>query len=389
MLAIIAFVIILGLLVLVHELGHFITARKCGVTCDEFGFGFPPRFLGVQRKVGGGWRWVWGARELTEADTKHGTVYSLNWIPLGGFVKIKGESGGDGHDKTSFVGRPVWQRALILVAGVVMNMVLAVVLLIIAFAIGVPQMSEDAAPAGTISSPRFIQVMSVNSKSPADRSDVKPGDVIMSIDGNVFGTVPEIQKYVGDKNSQVLYYQFRRGQDLITKGITPQALTGTSTAGIGIGIGEGSIVKYPWYLAIIYGIKSAGILLISVLLGFWDLLSGLFRGKMVEGGVAGPVGIASLTGQMATLGWAYLINFTAMLSVNLAVINILPIPALDGGRLLFLLIEKLRGKPIKETTEAMIHNSFFILLMLLIAAVTWGDISRLGCLTCRISSWFN
>jgi len=92
---------------------------------------------------------------------------------------------------------------------------------------------------------------------------------------------------------------------------------------------------------------------------------------------------------MATLGWAYLINFTAMLSVNLAVINILPIPALDGGRLLFLLIEKLRGKPIKETTEAMIHNSFFILLMLLIAAVTWGDISRLGCLTCRISSWFN
>ncbi|MFH1583116.1 MAG: site-2 protease family protein, partial [Candidatus Falkowbacteria bacterium] len=328
-------------------------ARKFGVRAEEFGFGFPPRAFGVYKNHQGQWKFIWGAKEVKDCP---GTVYSINWLPLGGFVKIKGENGpsadsgqDDGHD--SFAGRPIWQRAFMLSAGVVMNVILAAVLIIGGFMIGLPQALDGQLDARAHISDRKIQIVQVMEQTPAEVAGLQIGDTILNINGNNFSNFESLQKFVADNVGNQLDYRIQRGQDYYNLMIMPQVLTETGLGGIGIGITETGIVSYPWYLAVLEGVKTTLFLTWAIIMAFYELIKGLILGAGVTADLSGPVGIATLTGQVARLGFVYLLQFTALLSINLAVINFFPFPALDGGRVLFLIIEKIKRSPVKSEVE--------------------------------------
>lgn len=352
----VVFVFILGLLVFVHELGHFVAARKNGVKVEEFGFGFPPRMVGVKR-----------------GDT----IYSLNWIPLGGFVKIKGETGENKEDEDSFAHKKIWRRATILAAGVFMNFVLAAVLLSIGFIIGLPQVVDGEGGYARVRDAK-VQVVQVLVGTPAKEAGLETGDTIMSIDGQIISDVGQMQDYVSEKAGVPVKIVFLHGTEQIEKEITPVVLSETGHGGIGVGLLKSGIVSYPWYLAFWKGaaatVSSTG----EIAVAFYELIKNLIVTQKVSVDLSGPVGIAVLTGQVARMGFVYLLQFTALLSVNLAVINFLPFPALDGGRIVFLIIEKIRRKPVSQKIENLVHNIGFALLMILILLVTYRDIARFG-----------
>lgn len=378
LLTIITFIIILSILVFAHEVGHFMMARRFGVRAEEFGFGFPPRAFGVYKNEQGLRKIVWSAKEVKDCP---GTVYSINWLPLGGFVKIKGENGpsassGLAEDNDSFAGRPIWQRAFMLSAGVVMNIILAAILITVGFMIGLPQALDGQVDARARVREKKIQIVQVMKNTPAEAAGLALGDVILSIDNQSFANYQELQNYVASNVGRKLSYKIERGRDLIGLEAVPELMSETGKGGIGIAISETGLVSYPWYLAVWQGIKTTLILIWAIIAAFYELIKGLILGQGVTADLAGPVGIAALTGQVARLGFVYLLQFTALLSINLAVINFLPFPALDGGRVLFLIIEKIKRSPVKKEVEAAIHNIGFALLMLLVLLVTFRDVSR-------------
>lgn len=381
LLTIIIFILVLSVLVFVHELGHFYVAKKFKVGVEEFGLGFPPRIFGWQiwkesEKSAKKWRLIKNNKEITEEDQKFGTVYSLNWLPLGGFVKIKGmENGEEREDKDSFVSHPVWQRFLILSAGVFMNVVLAMILIIIGFMIGMPQTIGDLGSQAQVSN-RKIQIVQVFKDSPAAKAELKIGDVIISINNQQFANYSSLQNYVAEHAGQKLNYQIKRGKAEIVSQIIPEIRQETGKGGVGVAISETGLVKYPWHIAIWQGIKTTFILTWAILVAFYELFKGLIFGHGLSAEMAGPVGIATLTGEVARMGFVYLMQFTALLSINLAILNFLPFPALDGGRVLFLIIEKFKGSPVKQELENIIHSIGFALLMLLVLVVTYKDIAR-------------
>lgn len=366
----IIFILILSLLVFVHELGHFWTARKLGVKSEEFGFGFPPRLWGVYKSTDGKKKQVWGGKDVTDATD---TIYSVNWIPLGGFVKIKGENG-ENNDPDSFASKPIWQRFAILSAGVTMNVLLTAVLLSIGFIIGLPQViNEDIPKTANIQNER-IQITQVLKDTPAAQAGLKMGDIIASINENKFEQISKMQSFVAENTNNELSYAIQRGDETLIYSIAPLILEETKKGGIGVSVATTGLISFPWYEAIWRGFLSAILMVAAIVIAFFDLFKNLFIGAGVSSDVAGPIGIANLTGDMAKLGFIYLLQFTALLSANLAVVNFLPIPALDGGRVLFLLIEKLKGSPIKQELEAKLHYIGFALLMLLVVVVTVKDI---------------
>lgn len=363
----IIFLIVLSVLVFVHELGHFLTARMFGVKSEEFGFGFPPRILGVYKDNNKHWRLAYGKKEIIDASD---TIYSINAIPLGGFVKIKGEDDNGLKDKDSFASHPIWQRALILVAGVFMNIVLAAILLSFGFMVGVPQANDDI--------PGRVQISQVVSGSAAEKAGIKPYDIITRIDGQEVVEVEKTQQLIADASAnQALTFKILRGQTEEEFKITPEFSQETQRPMIGVALMKTSIVKYPWYQAIWQGIKMTGIALLAIVLAFYDLFANIFSGHGVGADIGGPIQIAKMTGDVARVGLSYVIQFTALLSLNLAVLNVIPFPALDGGRLLFLLIEKIKGRPVKPAVEAIFHQVGFFLLLVLITLVTYKDILRI------------
>lgn len=379
MTTILIFVLVLSILVFVHELGHFWTARRLGVKAEEFGFGFPPRALGFFRDKKGKWHFLKGKKDpqtLPEEDRPMGTVYSLNWLPLGGFVKIKGENGEGKQDSDSFAAKSLWRRSLILAAGVVMNIVLAAVLLSVGYIIGLPQSLDNVRPSAQVSEVK-VMIMEVAPDSPAAKANLQAGDVISMVEGVKIHSNEELQTSVAERsNQETEFLVISNGEEKILK-ILPEFSEELDRAVIGISIYASGTVKYPFLVAIWEGIKLTGWMFWMIILAFYGLLRDLLMGIGVSGQVAGPVGIATLTGQVASLGFVYLLQFMALLSLNLALVNILPFPALDGGRLLFLLIEKFKGKPIRQSVEAWIHTIGFWLLILLIVIVTYKDIVRL------------
>lgn len=353
-LTLIVFILILGLLVFVHELGHFVAARKNGVKVEEFGFGFPPRIFGIK---------------------KGETIYSLNWIPLGGFVKIKGEGGEDREDEDSFSNKKIWRRAVILAAGVLMNFVLAAVLLSIGFMIGLPQVINGENGNARIRDVK-VQVVQVLEGTPAAEAGLLPGDAVLEIDGQKIEDVEAMQEYLGGKIDAPVKFVLERDGQKIDKEISPVFLVETGRGGIGVGLLKSGIVSYRWYLAIWKGAESAVLFTGEVAVAFYELIKNLVVTQKVSVDLSGPVGIAVLTGQVARMGIIYLLQFTALLSINLAVINFLPFPALDGGRILFLIIEKIRRKPVSQKIENLVHNIGFALLMLLVVLVTYRDVVK-------------
>lgn len=376
MASIIFFVLVLAVLVISHEFGHFIAAKKTGMKVHEFGFGFPPRLFGLQfKKVGAKkWRLVKGNRDLNESDEEYGTVYSLNWLPLGGFVKIKGENGEGKEDPESFAAKKPWQKAVVLSAGVIMNVLLAMILLIGGYIIGLPQTIDSISDVSNIKD-RRIEILQALPGKPAAAAGIKAGDVILQVGTLQNPRLKELQEYVNEHKNEELLVKIKREKEVFEKNIKPAIYADTGRGGLGVAIAEIGTVRYPFFAAIWEGVKATGWYLKEIFVAFYLLIKGAFAGHGVGEAVSGPVGVAVMTGRVARMGVIYLIQFMAMLSLNLAVFNILPIPALDGGRLLFVLISKLRRKEVSQKLEGMFHMVGFALLMLLVVVVTVRDIN--------------
>lgn len=355
---ILIFLLVLSLLVFVHELGHFLVAKKSGMKVEEFGFGFPPRAFGMKRGE---------------------TTYSLNWIPLGGFVKIKGESGDYRFDPDSFASKPIWKRFAVLIAGVAMNMVLAVMLLSIGFMIGMPSVIDGNTSDSARISAEEITIMSVLEGSPAAEAGVITGDAIASIDGRVFKSDEAVRTYLADNASSGVELMVQhRDESYDTFHVTSSFLEEANVVGIGIGLAHTGMVALPAHLAFVQGVSATAQFTEEIFGAFYGLVKDLVVAQEVNVELSGPVGIAVITGEVAQLGIVPLLQFAAVLSINLAILNIMPFPALDGGRILFLLIEAVRRKPVDERIEALVHNAGFAALMLLVLLVTYRDIVTFG-----------
>lgn len=375
-LTIIIFVIVLGLLVFVHELGHFLVAKKSGMQVDEFGFGFPPRVIGVYRTNNKGAQFVFGSKTPPDAQ---GTIYSLNLIPLGGFVKIVGENNDAPNNPNSFGKKPFWMRLCTLLAGVVMNAVLAWVLISIGLAVGIPTVIDEqnvtALPQGATLSAPLLTILDVREQSPASKAGILVGDKILAIDRTPVDSKPvqeqivSVQNYIKERKGQNFEFLVSRSGETETLVVTSNANPGPGEGPTGVSLGMVGNLRYPWYRAPLTGLRVASEQLYAVVGGLAKLVSG----GVSLNQVGGPVKIAQLTGEASRLGIIYLLQFAAFLSLNLAVLNSLPIPALDGGRVLFLIIEKIRRKPNNPNIEQAVNAFGFLALLLLMLIVTIND----------------
>ncbi|MCK4539890.1 site-2 protease family protein [Candidatus Parcubacteria bacterium] len=371
-LTIIVFLIVLSLLVFVHEMGHFWVARRFGLRPKEFGFGMPPRAFGIYKDKDGKWKKTRGSKEVKDAGD---TIYSVNWLPLGGFVSL-GEDDEATDDPNHFHNKPAWQRTLILLAGVSMNVLLAAVLISFGLMIGLPQTIGETDNAAKVTD-RKIQIIEVLPDSIAFEAGIKANDIILSLDGGNFSNSAELQNYVDANVDNEIVYDIKRGQKELEFKLTPRIREDTKQGGIGIAIVDTGIVRYPFFQAIWNGIKITLFLTWYIIFAFYELIKGLVIGQGLSVELGGPVRIAQITGDAARMGLPYLINFSALLSINLAIINALPFPALDGGRILFIILEKIMGRPVKKELEGTIHYIGFIILMILILLVTYKDVIRL------------
>ena len=355
---IIIFFLILGLLIFVHEFGHFIAAKRAGAKVEEFGLGLPPRIFGIKRGE---------------------TIYSLNWLPIGGFCKILGEGGEKKNDPRSMASKSIGQRAKIFAAGVSMNFALAVVLLIIGYTIGLPSIIKDD-QVGNVRDPK-VQIVEVVKNSPAEKAGLKVGDAIVKVKSQKskvknIESVESMQNFIDGNKGEEVILGIKRGDEELEIAAVPRENFPEGQGPLGIGLAETGIVSYPIHKAIWMGITSTINLTITIIFLFGGLLWSLISTGAGNIDVAGPVGIAVLTGQVTQMGFIYVLQFTALISINLALINIFPFPGLDGGHLLFLAIEKIKGRPVRREVLNTINNIGFILLMLLILVVTFRDFVR-------------
>ena len=356
MLTILIFFIVLGVLVLVHEFGHFYVAKKAGMRVDEFGFGFPPRMFGVKSGE---------------------TIYSINWIPFGGFVKVYGEQGEGEDDPRSFASNRAFIRAKVIVAGVVMNLLLAAVLLGFGNFLGLRiGLLDDEAGARDVK----IQIINVSSDSPAQMAGINPLDEIIRLEkGNdviSVGEVEEVQSFVKKYAGQELTLVIGRNSHELDLKLVPRLDPPPGQGELGISLVKTGIVSYPWYEAAWRGVRDTGIMTANIAVALVVFFKNLLIDSSQVADVSGPVGIAVLTGQAAGLGFNYLLQFVALLSINLAVLNIMPFPALDGGRLLFIGIEKLKGSPVSKGVENIVNATGFALLIALMIWITVKDVAK-------------
>ena len=335
---------------------------------DEFGFGFPPRLIGVQ-KSGGRFRWVLGHRDPEDTES---TVYSINAIPLGGFVKIVGEDNEQADDSRSFINRPFLPRFITLAAGIIMNLVLGWFLISIGYMVGLPVAIDDfkQVPAYAQVSDQATSVIEVVAGSPAETAGMKAGDNIVTIDNQVFDNLASARQYIVDHKGETLTFTVRRGNEQLDLPVQSLAEPPSGQGPTGISLLTTGRLSYPWYAALWAGAQ-------TTVSQVWGIVRGLgaiiFTGEGLNQ-IGGPVKIAQLTGQVADLGFVYLLQFTALLSLNLAVLNSVPFPALDGGRILFLAIEKIRGKRNNQKIEQYANAVGFLLLLLVMLTVTVKDL---------------
>ncbi len=343
----IAFVSLIGLLV-IHEFGHFILAKKFGVKVEEFGVGLPPRIFG--KKIGE-------------------TIYSVNLLPFGAFVKICGEDESV-DDAASFRKKPFWQRALILLGGVLSFWLVAAILLGVVMGLGVPNVIDDEAN-GNLINPK-VQIAAIAPDSPAEKAGLKVGDTIKQ-----FNKIKEVQEFTNLHKGEEIILTIERGKEILEFSLVPRILPPEGEGAMGVALVRTAIKKYAWYQAPVRGLSSTGYLTVAIVKGWVQALGKLARGVPTGVQLMGPVGIFSLFTQVSQLGIVYFLQFIAIIAVHLALLNVLPIPALDGGKLLFLTIERIRGRPINEKIERKITVFFFTLLIVLIIWITIKDIMRI------------
>jgi regulator of sigma E protease len=358
---IIIFILVLSVLVISHEFGHFIVAKKSGMRVLEFGFGFPPRVFSI---------------------TRGGTRYSINLIPFGGFVKIFGEDGieDEGGEKSKkFTDFPRLTQSAVIIAGVVMNLLLAWFLFTLGYITGFP-VPVGADTPYPVTNERIL-VTGVLPDSPASEAKIQNGSVIKKLISQDKILIPktgdDVSKFISESSNAVTFTLITKGkEETIT--VTPKDGLVSGKRGVGISMDVVGTMKVPPHLALIEGAKTTYKMSIATATGLGTLLYDAVRGKAQLASVSGPIGIYSLLGDVSELGFVYILTFTALLSVTLAVINIVPFPALDGGRLLFIIIEAIRGKPLRENIIAYVHYAGFMLLLLLMVLITYGDLAKLG-----------
>ncbi len=364
--SILLFIIILGILVVSHEFGHFIVAKLFGMRVDEFGFGFPPRLFGYKWK---------------------GTLYSINAIPFGGFVRIYGEdalehSSLEARPHDSFTAKPRWQQGAVIVAGVFFNLLLAWGLISLGYGIGLPLPLSEAPAGSTIENTKTV-VTYVEPGSPAEKAGLRGGDEIVALSGApdrmLSKNTPEaIQQFIAATGGRELTFTYRRGESLPreahlvpVEGIVPDKLA------IGIGMDAIGTLRLGLFSSIVEGARTTAHLVWATGSALFGLVRSLFIGQANLSGVTGPVGLIGVVGDASALGFIYLLTLTAMISVNLAVMNLIPFPALDGGRLLFIIIEAVRGKEIRPHISQAWNAAGFFALLLLMAVLTYGDVLKL------------
>ena len=340
---VIVFLGILAGLILAHELGHFVTAKASRVRVDEFGLGFPPRLLSIKRGE---------------------TRYSLNMIPLGGFVKMAGEE--DPKVPGSLASKGIGTRLLILSAGSLMNALLPLLLFSIAFMV----------PHDTLAGQVVVEEVATN--SPAASAGFESGDVILSINEKPVHNINDLQRNIylnlGKEITFLIQHSDSTTEDI---GVIPRwsPPEGEGAIGVAVRLLNPTVVSqhYPFWKAIPMGVGGC----IEAFVIFKNGILSMIIGTTPVA-VAGPVGIAQITAEVAKAGISPLLEFAAFLSINLALINIFPLPALDGGRIMFVLLEWVRrGKRISPKTENVVHLVGFILLMTAILIITYQDIIRI------------
>ncbi len=343
MLAVISFLGVLMVVIIAHELGHFVTAKLSGVRVEEFGIFYPPRLFSVKRGE---------------------TRYSFNLLPLGGFVKMAGEE--DPNAPGSLASKSVPTRLLVLGSGSLMNLLLPGLLLTIAFMIPHNEVVGEVA------------VVEIAPNSPAETVGIVPGDVLVSINGQAINNISDLQRslYVNlGGQVEILVRHEDASEDVFRLSPRWQPPEGEGATGATVTHREAEIVRQQYSLW--EAIPRASRRGIEILLLFKNGIVGMVSGALPVD-LRGPVGIAQMTGEVARAGIVPLLEFAALISINLGLINLFPIPALDGGRVAFVVVEFLRrGKRISPRREWIIHTTGFFLLIAFLLVVTFRDISRI------------
>jgi len=341
----IAFVFVFGLVILVHEWGHFIMARRAGIVVQEFGFGYPPR--------------------LKTLAVRDGVEYTLNAIPVGGFVRMLGEE--DPSEPGSFASKSAWVRIRTLLAGSAMNLVLAAVLFTSVFIVG-----EQVAVGKVV-------VEAVAPNSPAEQAGMLPGDIITVVEGQEIRNIGElVERTYALRGQEINVSLLRDGEPIVVR-LTPrvQPPPGEGAMGIMIAMQPGyevKTVRYPAWEAVYLGVREVWMTFVLMVTGFVRM----FRVGISPGDITGPVGIFQMSGIVAQTGLVNLMRFTAFLSVNLFMLNLLPLPALDGGRIAFILLEKIRGgRRVAPQREGFVHFVGLLVLLGLMLVISYFDILRI------------
>lgn len=333
-------IIAISVLILVHELGHFLAAKSLGLLVEEFGFGFPPRLF--SKKIGE-------------------TVYSFNLVPFGGFVKIHGQTDGltfqpkDG--RRAFFNQPAWKKIVIILAGIIMNFLVGWLIISAVFAVGIP---------------RALIITDVAANSPAAIIGLQGGDQISD-----FISANEFTSFIQANKGKEIILNIKRGEKIIPIKVIPRQQPPAGEGALGISFAEGGIEKQSLFKSLIEGLKTSLAIVGSIFKALTALFASLLtQGKLLENFV-GPVGIFDIASKTAGLGFVYLLQLLGLISLNLFVLNLLPFPALDGGWLLLVLVEKIKGSPLSPKFERSVNSLGFIILIALMIAVTARDIARL------------
>ena len=340
----VAFAFVLAIVTLSHEAGHFFTARLFGVKVNEFGLGYPPR--------------------LFAKKGKGGTEYSINLLPLGGFVKLAGEE--DPNVENSLASKSHAKRIIVLAAGAFVNALLPIILFTVAYAL-----PHDV-------STGQIQVLAVSPGSPAESAGIVVGDVILSFNGRQLDNNAELGRDIFLDLGKTVPMQIQKADGtVVTVTVTPRWNPPSGQGSVGLQTQTANVVTTRvhdnLFTSVSSGFRETG----ETMVLFKNSILSLVFGAPAQ--FSGPVGIAQMTGEVARAGFGPLLEFTAFLSLNLAILNILPIPALDGGRIAFVVVEwARRGKRIDPKTEGKIHFIGFVLLIGLIILVTFQDIVRIA-----------
>jgi regulator of sigma E protease len=370
-LTILVFLLILSILVLSHEAGHFFASRSTGTKVEEFGLGFPPRVIGFYKNEAGKRVWVKGSK--LQAEEVDQTIYSLNRWPIGGFCAIKGQDDEDKNENTkdNFAGKNTFQKIWMLSAGVIFNFILAMVFLAVGFMIGMPSVVGEKTDQMKSISASQIQIIDVVPGLPADNASLKMGDIILNINDAQADSVEYVQEITRANENQTVKFQIRRGDEIFVSEIVPQVYEEFGNRAVtGVSLMNTAVVSYKFFPAIWQGIRQTVFVTGAIFIALFELI----KNGQIASQVAGPIGIASATGQMIDLGFVYILQFAALLSINLGIINILPFPALDGGRLVFVIYEGITRRKVNKKIENIVHGIGFTILMILIVLVTYKDI---------------